>query len=1368
KRSSNTDYYSFLRHLVLTKKISAPNELNHLNNYFTYLHYQDKLNHLLLITELNEIEHRLLISASINYPKLHNLFIAKKYIKIIEKLLFNRLTQKEFESYLTQKSHIIKFFETSEKYFSVSDISKHISNMENFYRLSNKRDEYMVNNLLKAKKSNHYILLAGGYHKKGITQILRNRDISYSVIEPKINSSNSNSLYLKRISEQAKWMKPNNNIVQPKTYLSANTFSDNTQNAMMVYSELAMNRQQFNQQLLDKLHEAYKTLNFALPRALRIIAKKSNNIELVSDGCVLINGYLYLYEATDIAEFINRYELNRNPKIINIFRKQNTAHAFINVYNYFNESLKRNKQGTSHLRILAFFLQNNINIEKLLSFFNPPQPFTHQDLLNLYDKLLPFLYNLSTLPYPLENSNPKYLNTFINIVNQIKSKKVFYNLMGFYTNSNPIRQTTSLSTPIVQKNMINALSKETNAELFLKIINNFYFSPRVIIDPQFQKTIFAMNVLFFDKLHKNLNYEQLFDLAAFSYSSDIANLIFLNTNLVPIFRFIVSDCSNNLNLLNNFLPYLTIQEYSKFIGLILDDTKNNYTNIKKLLTIPAENPEYFLYMAAALHFAKEISLANKYVGFVESSGNIENFYSLLNTELKNIFESNTHKTEVLTNFNLLILDVIFKMEEKSDKTFCLENEDEDDFDDENKEWSVKKALTPDFTIDPDFKTDKFGTLFFNVLPRVSHPIAKFGFNEKSPGKRSASAQVSNSPKKIKASNSLSHDSPPEELSIIKQKISTIKNLLRDSKVLTPKEKNKLNKTLQLLKIIPNNYSTKKYLEEAKIPEIRVSKESPSKRKIYFADTPYTFTNFSKEDSLGQGTYGAVKKVQDSNGNTYALKILNLDNQKNTHSFIKEIQIMSELSGTSFSIPLLKYGYAVENLGGTIPKSIQLYLLMPIAKSDLLISTTAQNSKPQIFAYIMQSIRILELMHKRGYVHNDIKLNNILLNSKYQLLLTDFGLSSQMGIKEDRTFNQFGTYIPPEALKYRKAAKYTQTGKCDIWSLGFSIFTLISSRFVCGEIESIGDYKLPFQDKIIEALKKQSSSKENLQPNLRQIPFQEKITQQIQENLQKYIQNEQLRDLLKQMLAANPDERLSINEVITHPWVDQYYPTTKYFFKLEDYFDENHQEYKELTIESLSSKALKILDCEISENEKSNWSNEILTDINKLLSEDKNIKLSEKIVDLDISDFIINTDVNDPKTILVTPTKGMLHSLKILKKIIGDTYRKQMEELLKVKMEKHLSKDINTTLGVLLCKQTLAQTFIFSVIEKFDNLRSKDGYVCDEIFLKVLEQKESKSNQILSLCGQILRNKLTLETAVDLYEFNSAAKFHHLKKLLSAA
>ena len=97
---------------------------------------------------------------------------------------------------------------------------------------------------------------------------------------------------------------------------------------------------------------------------------------------------------------------------------------------------------------------------------------------------------------------------------------------------------------------------------------------------------------------------------------------------------------------------------------------------------------------------------------------------------------------------------------------------------------------------------------------------------------------------------------------------------------------------------------------------------------------------------------------------------------------------------------------------------------------------------------------LDFIHKKGVVHRDIKLDNILINKieeeEYHIKLADFGLADFISNNKDGKLKlKCGTpgYVAPEILRNEG---YSQ--KCDIFSLGAVLYNLLTGFYLFSGVD----------------------------------------------------------------------------------------------------------------------------------------------------------------------------------------------------------------------------------------------------------------------------------------------------------------------------
>jgi len=206
-----------------------------------------------------------------------------------------------------------------------------------------------------------------------------------------------------------------------------------------------------------------------------------------------------------------------------------------------------------------------------------------------------------------------------------------------------------------------------------------------------------------------------------------------------------------------------------------------------------------------------------------------------------------------------------------------------------------------------------------------------------------------------------------------------------------------------------------------------------------------------KETLGKGGYSWVKKGVDSKtGSKVALKFMT--RAKTNWEAEQANQVRTEIkSMIRISSPHVMNLYAY-NLNCKYPKkdgsdlnTILLVLeLCPGGELFDILYYTQQLDEITARTYFVQMMKGLKACHDGGIIHRDIKPQNLLMDARYQLKITDFGLSKLCKNKDAdaavmRT-HYVGTrgYQAPELLKKKNYGK-----ACDIFSAGVVLFILLT-------------------------------------------------------------------------------------------------------------------------------------------------------------------------------------------------------------------------------------------------------------------------------------------------------------------------------------
>lgn len=173
-------------------------------------------------------------------------------------------------------------------------------------------------------------------------------------------------------------------------------------------------------------------------------------------------------------------------------------------------------------------------------------------------------------------------------------------------------------------------------------------------------------------------------------------------------------------------------------------------------------------------------------------------------------------------------------------------------------------------------------------------------------------------------------------------------------------------------------------------------------------------------------------------------------------------------------------------------------------------------EPQARRFFQQLISGIEYSHRLKIVHRDLKPENVLLDDDLNVKIADFGLSNE--IKDGdflKTSCGSPNYAAPEVIR---GGLYTGP-EIDVWSCGVILYVML-----CG--------RLPFEDDDVQTLFTKISRKSFiLSLNL------DELTECISEgvyHMPSYLSPD-ARALINGMLAVDPVKRITVPEILQHPF-----------------------------------------------------------------------------------------------------------------------------------------------------------------------------------------------------------------------------------------
>ena len=296
--------------------------------------------------------------------------------------------------------------------------------------------------------------------------------------------------------------------------------------------------------------------------------------------------------------------------------------------------------------------------------------------------------------------------------------------------------------------------------------------------------------------------------------------------------------------------------------------------------------------------------------------------------------------------------------------------------------------------------------------------------------------------------------------------------------------------------------------------------------------------------IGEGATSIVYLCLDKDRKEYAIKLY-----KNSESYSNEVSRMRSLNPSKYIVKLIAsgqghlergYSYFSYKLFNHFSTGQIYYAIFEYLKNGelynyifLLKKRFSEDISRKIFFDLLKAV---EACHKSGITHGDIKLENILLNSNFNLKLIDFGFSKNIkdGLISEITGTRF--YNAPEM--FCCATKGYDGVYADIFSLGIVLFILV-----------MGFY--PFDKPNITDSKYKLISKKDYNG------FWKKCEQKLSSISNNSGVSHEFKDLFEKMVCVRPKERISINDIKRHPWLKELVKNLDYEQEEKVDFDKNN-------------------------------------------------------------------------------------------------------------------------------------------------------------------------------------------------------------------
>lgn len=269
--------------------------------------------------------------------------------------------------------------------------------------------------------------------------------------------------------------------------------------------------------------------------------------------------------------------------------------------------------------------------------------------------------------------------------------------------------------------------------------------------------------------------------------------------------------------------------------------------------------------------------------------------------------------------------------------------------------------------------------------------------------------------------------------------------------------------------------------------------------------PFPSSDFGLMGNIGRGAYGVVDKAFDLKScRIVAVKRSRSAQQKMMNSLKKEVVICREFASTPQIVEMVSFGRD--------RRRNELCIALEYMDCGSLRNKSSF-TLPEVKWISVSVLKALRALHSKLMVHNDVKPDNILFDSRGAVKLTDFGCVKQMESESTPLTEPVGSLrFQSYEKKFLSPIRYTT--KSDLYSFGITVAEILNGSHI--EEETKGDPE-------------QKSNEDDPE----QIPY--KIPQSVRDQFGGDPENAVI-DFLEKCLEKNFNRRFNADQLLKHPFL----------------------------------------------------------------------------------------------------------------------------------------------------------------------------------------------------------------------------------------